>query len=128
MKRLFIVILLLLFVTSVIYAKRSVIHLYYQEKGEPVKNPWGNSEERIPAYVFFLTYENDTLYVYANKNMEHIQISISNKNGDVVFFTVSSLVQEEEATFPIKDLPKGEYCIELLSDTDYYYGYFEIAQ
>lgn len=104
--------------------QKKIIHLRHEYK--VVKDDWQQSE-RMPVSALFVTYENSTIFIEAEKSLGLFQISVIDKEGNVAFFTVNSL-GKDVFSFSIKDIPKGEYCIELLSDIDYYYGYFEIAQ
>lgn len=124
MKR-FIAALTLFFLFISLEAKTKQINLRIGSRD--VENPW-EGEERIPTSTPFVAHDDATIYIYTDKCLENLQIAISDRNGHVLFLTTIHIEADKEKSFGIDNLKNGQYLIELLSDADYYYGYFEIAQ
>lgn len=73
-------------------------------------------------------YEANTIYLQSDILIEELQVTIKDKEGNVISSEIIFLSPEQSYDFSLGDIENGIYLLELNDGENGYYGYFEICE
>lgn len=126
MKKVFILLALAFFIlTSLSAQEKEIIIVHQSTKDVHNKEKW-TEDDRSQISILHITHNNNHFFISSEKQLSNISIRISNNIGNILYTSIISIDTNEQNDFIVEYLSIGEYCIEIETETDYYFGYFTI--
>ena len=80
---------------------------------------WEEDNERTTTTAPRLSIDDSFLYIYSEKQLENVTISIQNTNGDIIYSIVTTIPACQTYLIPIASLSNGEYTLYLHNGNKY---------
>lgn len=112
------------FMTSPLFAKKTMIEMQVIINGKP---RWEQEERSLFNNVPLIFHDGSTLYVYSDVLIENANFVIKDQYNNTVYSSINSIFSDIENIFEL-NMGYGKYVIELEYKETVYYGYFEITE
>lgn len=80
---------------------------------------WEEDNERTTTTAPKLSIDDSFLYIYSEKQLENVTISIQNTNGNIIYSIVTTIPCCQTYSIPVSNLNNGEYSLLLTIDNKY---------
>lgn len=86
---------------------------------------WCESGRSIPS-IPMLSHDGNILFIYSDVPLEHLQIQVKDKSGNVVYMDYVSVAGGQLYSFVLEGASVGDYVIKLLCAQKSLWGNFEL--
>lgn len=80
---------------------------------------WEEDNERTTTTAPRLSIDDSFLYIYSEKQLENVTISIQNADGNIIYSIVTTIPACQTYLIPIASLSNGEYTLYLHNSNKY---------
>lgn len=84
-----------------------------------VNDNWNDCEDLRSITSPILSQDENTIYIYTEKQLDNLSIEIKDLSGKVVYSTVTTIPAETEYPTTINMLPQGEYFFTITQGSKY---------
>lgn len=117
MRIVFIILTTLLFSLNHIYAKEE------EKKVIPPDINWEQTNERDTSFPLLYQSESN-VYVYSEKQLDNLSIGITDMQGNVYHYEVTTVPACMYYAISIETLPAGQYYLSIYQGSNYVIGIF----
>lgn len=101
------------------------VHAEEKRKVIPKDNEWEQSNERDNCSP--LLYQDDSnVYVYSEKQLDNLTIGITDIQGNVYHYEVTTVPACTYYAVSIESVPSGQYYLSIYQGSNYVIGIFSI--
>lgn len=83
---------------------------------------WEEDNERTTTTAPKLSIDDSFLYIYSEKQLENVTISIQNTNGDIIYSIVTTIHCCQTYSIPLSSLANGEYSFLLTINNNHIFA------
>lgn len=96
-----------------------------KEDVKTVQENWWQTEEIDRSFTSpYLSMDDESIYIYSEKQLDDVYIAITNNNGCVFYAEIVNIPAGRDYAVSIETLPEGEYSITLMQGNKYIIGEF----
>ena len=113
---------LFLFLAS-LYLCCSTIYAASDKKVIPKDEKWEETNDRDTS-VPQLYQDDSSVYVYSEKQLDNLTIGITDMQGNMYYYEVTTIPACTYYAIPIESFPAGQYYIYVYQESNYLIGQF----
>ena len=83
---------------------------------------WNPENERTITSAPKLSIDESFLYIYSEKQLDNVNISIQNADGNIIYSIVTTIPACQTYSIPVSGLNNGEYTFSLIMNDKYIFA------